>query len=177
MTFTFQDSPYTFTRPAGDTLVWELNSLNPYSPRVSWTVAGAVIDGLTGPLTNTVVVTSAAPEAEPADNLASVTTAATYTPTVRLTAVHFDAVQGGDEAVRIANLGNAPAEIGGWKLTDGESVVVLPSNVTLAAGESVWLAKDAADFRMQFGYAPDFEKDGSDPTVPDLGGGLSLIHI
>jgi hypothetical protein len=101
------------TQPVTGSLVWEIGALPPASPSLTWTVVGLVADGTAGPLTNTVSVTCAAPEANPADNRAGMTTMALYTPTVRLTAVHYDALQGGDEAVQIANLGNAPAEIGG----------------------------------------------------------------
>ena len=167
-----QSSSFTLTQPVTGSLVWEIGALPPASPPLTWTVVGLVADGTAGPLTNTVSVTSAVPEANPADNRAGMTTMAFYTPTVRLTAVHYDALQGDDEAVQIANLGNAPAEIGGWTLTDNEYKykATLPLSATLAAGESIWITRDAVDFYMQFGFAPDFEKNGSDPAVPDLAG-------
>jgi uncharacterized repeat protein (TIGR01451 family) len=175
LTLISQDSPFTFSHPATDTLIWETAALDPYSPPVSWTVTATVGDGLTGTLTNTLSVTSIAPEAELDDNLAIVTTTAIYTPTVRLTAVHFDALGGGDEAVQIANLGNAPAAIGNWSLGAGESAVYVPPDLTLAPGEFIWLARNAADFSLQFGHPPDLEKEGSDPAVPDLSGGWPAL--
>jgi cardiolipin synthase len=168
LVYVYQGSSFTFTRPVTSVLVWEIERLRPGTGPVTWTLTGLVADGTAGPLTNTVAVTSATPEANPADNRANVTTMAWYTPTVRLTAVHFDALEGDDEAVQLANLSGAPAAIGGWKLTDHEGVTVFPAGATLAAGESIWMAKDAAAFRHQFGHPPDYEAGGSDPAVPDL---------
>ncbi len=170
LVFVSQGSSFTFTQPLTSVLVWEMDQLMPSTGPVTWTVSGLVLDGTAGPLTNTIAVTSGAPEANPADNRASVTTMAWYTPTVRLTAVHFDALEGDDEAVQLCNLGGAPAAIGGWKLTDHEGVTAFPADATLAAGEFIWIAKDAAAFRHQFGHPPDYEAGGSDPAVPDLMG-------
>lgn len=168
--FLSQGSPFTLTRPVTNVLVWEIEELVPGTVPVTWTLTGLVLDGTAGPLTNTVVVTSATPEANPADNHASVTTVAWYTPTVRLTAVHFDALEGDDEAVQLANLGPAPAVIEGWKLTDHEGVTTFPPGTTLAAGESIWIARDAVAFRRQFGHPPDYEAGGDDLAVPDMVG-------
>jgi cardiolipin synthase len=163
-----QGSPFTFTHPITSVLVWEIEELAPGTSLLTWTVTGLVVDGTAGPLTNTVGVTSTTPEASSADNTASVMTMAAFTPTIRLTAVHFDALEGDDEAVQIANLSGAPASIGGWELTDHEGVTSFPAGAILAAGELVWVAQDAAAFRHQFGYLPDYEAGGSDPAVPDL---------
>ncbi len=173
--FVSQSSDYAFTRPASGELVWELGALPP-GASVAWTFAGLVADGAAGQVANVIVVASDTPEANFFDNRASVTTEVHYTPTVRLAAVHFHALQGADEAVEIANLGNAPAEIGGWGLADQDMIAVsLPPSVTLAAGQSVWLADEAGAFRAQFGFSPDFEAGANDPTVPDLDGSWPVL--
>ncbi len=175
VTFVSQSSSYAFARPASGELVWELGALPP-GALAAWTFTGLVVDGTAEEVTNVVTVASDTPEANSSDNRASATTEVVYTPTVRMAAVHYSALQGADEAVEIANLGNAPAEIGGWGLADQSLIAVsLPPSVTLAAGQSIWLADEAGAFRAQFGFSPDFEAGASDPTVPDLDGAWPVL--
>jgi cardiolipin synthase A/B len=60
-----------------------------------------------------------------------------------------------DEAVRLANVGSAPVDLSGWRLTDGPSTATLPDGIMLDGGEAMWLARNAAAFAFQFGFDPD----------------------
>ena len=153
-----------------NTLVWPLGDLPPSDLPLTWTVAAQVTAGWSGLFTNVLTVTTVTPEANWIDNRASVATRAIYTPEVCLTAVHYYALQGDDEAVQLFNAGVGTADLGGWSLTDFEGEVSLPAEARLPAGESWWLAKDATTFFDQFGFAPNFEAAGTDPEIPNLVG-------
>jgi cardiolipin synthase len=92
-------------------------------------------------------------------------------PTVILIdALLFDGYETGDsdEAVRLYNAGLASANLSGWSLSDDTSTVTLPPGATLAPGQFLWLANEAAAFQRQFGFAPAYEATDTDPAVPDL---------
>ncbi len=91
---------------------------------------------------------------------------------VLISALHYDPALTGepDEAVELYNPGPGPVNLEGWSLTDGEGRVTFPA-ATLAPGAKIWVARQAADFARQFGFAPAFEY-GADtsPAVPNLTG-------
>ncbi|NJN55472.1 MAG: hypothetical protein HC804_12380 [Anaerolineae bacterium] len=94
-------------------------------------------------------------------------------PAVLIDAVLYDGYESGDadEAVRIRNVSDGPVDISGWQVNDGESsTAVIPLTTTLASGQAIWLAKEGAAFQRQFGFAPDFERTDTLPSVPDLDG-------
>jgi len=171
--FQAQTSPYSFSQPGPGTLRWDAGTLLP-GALVTWTVTGWVADGSENWLTNVVSAASSTAEANPADNQATWDTWAEYLPRVRLTAVHYWALAGDDEAVQISNLGGAPADIGGWYLSDGNSMVDLPTGLALAAGQAVWLAQDESAFQAQFGFAPDYVL-ASWPGLSNIGDEIILL--
>ncbi len=94
---------------------------------------------------------------------------------VLISAVHFDAQATGDEAFRLTNVSTYVVTLTNWIATDGEQTLNLTG--TLAAGQSIWLARNALTFTQQFGFAPDYEyADNSDPAVPNLSGTIPLLN-
>jgi cardiolipin synthase len=165
-----ESSPFTVTRPAPDLLRWDVGAVPAGGQPQSWILVGRVSDSLSGTLTNRALVSSWTSEANPVDNQASVTTVAVCTPTVRLTAVHYAALEGNDEAVQVTNLTGVDIDIGGWTVSDGTTAVAFPTSTTLAGHQSAWVTVEGAAFRSQFGFTPDFERIDSDPEIPNLTG-------
>ena len=86
---------------------------------------------------------------------------------VLISAVHFDAYANGDEGFRLTNVSTQIMTLSNWIASDGEGVLNLSG--TLAAGQSIWIAKRAVTFTQQFGFKPDYEHEANtDPSVPDL---------
>lgn len=92
---------------------------------------------------------------------------------VQITAVLYDGLLSGDadEAVALRNVTDTPVDLSGWSLTDEEAAAVFPAGVVLDAGEQLWIARRAADFRRSFGFGPDFEVTETETAVPNLSGG------
>ena len=67
------------------------------------------------------------------------------------------ALDDADEAVRLVNVGATTVNLGGWRLGDGTAAATLPGGLALAPGAALWLARDAAAFRFQFGHDADME--------------------
>ncbi|MDX1413386.1 MAG: lamin tail domain-containing protein [Candidatus Promineifilaceae bacterium] len=64
----------------------------------------------------------------------------------------FDA----DEAVALRNLGDVPANISGWRISDDLGKVTEPlPDMVIEPGALIWVAGDADAFGKQFGFAPD----------------------
>lgn len=81
-------------------------------------------------------------------------------PSVLIDGLLFDgyALDDADEAIRLVNTGDAPVDIGSWRISDGGSTgTPIPSGVTLAPGAGLWLTGNAVAFRAQFGHAADVE--------------------
>ncbi len=78
----------------------------------------------------------------------------TYLPNsdVRITEIHFDPspTQGQVEFIELANVGTAPAQLGGWEVT-GAGRIALPAGTTLNPGDVAVLCKDAAALKRAFG--------------------------
>lgn len=174
VSFIGQSSAYSFTQKPGG-VVWNVNELPPGEEPITFSIKALVGEDAADLITNSVTVSSPTPEANPDDNRAIVDVPVLHVPIVRLTAVHYYALQTGDEAVRLANLGIDPVDLVGWKLSDNEQSAVFPSGVVLQPGKSIWVARKASDFYAQFGYLPDLEMDGSEPTVPGMMGSWPLL--
>jgi cardiolipin synthase len=89
--------------------------------------------------------------------------------TVLITAVYYDTYLTGepDEAFRLMNISGITLDLSDWTVTDGEGTVTLED--TLGAGQSIWLAREAASFALEFGFSPDYEYGAdTDPSVPNL---------
>jgi len=75
-----------------------------------------------------------------------------------------------EESFSLINLEDQAVNLAGWKATDGEGTVTFPAYL-IAAGQQIWVTKNAASFRTEFGFPPNLEYGGnSDPAVPDLSG-------
>lgn len=80
-----------------------------------------------------------------------------------------------DEAFALHNPGANPIRLRGWQVSDGEGTVTLP-DLTLAGGDILWCARQAAAFSVQWAQAPACEYGGdTDPTVPDAVGSAPLL--
>ena len=106
------------------------------------------------------------------NNCAALTTTVPSPPpaapgSVLISAVHFDAYANGDEGFRLTNVSTQLITLSNWIATDGEGLLNLSG--TLAAGQSIWIARRAVTFTQQFGFRPDYEHEAdTDPLVPDL---------
>lgn len=142
--------------------------------RESWIDRGGIGKGCGKLTTNLIQATSPTTESTPFDNSASASTQIIYpnTAVILVDALLYmgqdKGTRQGDEAVRLRNVGNTPADLSGWTLSDGTSTAVIPAGITLPSGGTLWLAKDAAAFTRQFGYPPALEDANTDPAVPDL---------
>ena len=89
--------------------------------------------------------------------------------TIFITAVYYDTYLTGepDEAFRLINISGSTVDLTDWTVTDGEGTVTLQD--TLLAGASIWIACEADDFTLEFGFRPDYEYGAdTDPAVPNL---------
>ena len=89
--------------------------------------------------------------------------------TVLITAVYYDTYLTGEpeEAFRLMNVSGSGVDLTDWTVTDGEGTIALSG--TLTAGESIWIAQEADDFTLEFGFPPDYEYgEDTDPAVPNL---------
>ncbi|MGD8904005.1 MAG: lamin tail domain-containing protein, partial [Anaerolineae bacterium] len=91
--------------------------------------------------------------------------------TVLITAVYYDTYADGqlDEAFRLQNVSSATVDLAGWTITDGQYEGTITLQGSLAPGESLWIARQAVDFALEFGFSPAYEyQSDTDPAVPDL---------
>lgn len=93
-------------------------------------------------------------------------------PRIRLAALYYDSETSGevDEAFRLWNVGDAPFDLAGYGVGDGQRVVTFPS-LSLAPGAGLWCTGNAVVFARSFGFSSDCEYGAdSDPQVPNLSG-------
>lgn len=99
-------------------------------------------------------------------------TAAQPSSTVLITAVYHDTYLGGepDEAFRLTNVQTQAMVLSSWTISDGEGTLTMPDPpIKFLPGTSLWIAKEADDFALEFGFAPDYEYGAdTDPAVPNL---------
>ncbi|RPJ23323.1 MAG: lamin tail domain-containing protein, partial [Planctomycetaceae bacterium] len=88
--------------------------------------------------------------------------------TVLITAVYYDTYLTGepDEAFRLSNLTSLPIDLLDWTVSDGEGTITLAGE--LPPGAQLWIAKEADDFALEFGFAPTYEYGADTTTVPNL---------
>ena len=176
-TFISQSSPYPFTQPTTGTLVWDLGTLSA-SASAQVALYARVETFAAGVLSNRITATTPITEANPADNAAFCTTTVVFPgqPHLLIEAVLYDGyvLNDYDEAVQLVNVGDAPADLAGWKVCDaasGGTCAVLPQAASLPPGQRIWLAWYGTAFFSSFGFWPDYEKVDTSPDVPNLGGG------
>ena len=91
--------------------------------------------------------------------------------TILITAVYYDTYLTGepDEAFRLMNVGGTTVDLSGWTATDGPSEGTITLQGSLAPGASIWIAREAVGFALEFGFSPAYEYGGdTDPAVPNL---------
>jgi hypothetical protein len=60
-----------------------------------------------------------------------------------------------DEAFRLMNISRTAIDLTSWAVTDGPSEGTVTLSGTLVPGASIWLAREAASFSLEFGFSPD----------------------
>jgi cardiolipin synthase len=99
--------------------------------------------------------------------LAAYTQAASST--ILINAIYYDTylTDEPDEAFQLINVAGVPINLNGWTVTDFEGTVSLTG--ALATGDSIWIAREADDFTLEFGFKPDYEYQAdTDASVPNL---------
>jgi cardiolipin synthase len=99
--------------------------------------------------------------------------------TVLINAVYYDTYLPNepDEAFQLVNVSSGTVDLTGWTATDFEGVITLTG--ALEPGRSIWIARQAISFTLEFGFKPDYEyQSDSDPAVPNLPlhGSLALAN-
>jgi len=81
-----------------------------------------------------------------------------------------------DEAFAIQNVGTRVILLGGWQVTDGEGVIILP-DLMLAPNEIAWCTRKAVDFEAVWGRKAQCEyQEDTDPDVPDATGAAPNLN-
>ena len=98
---------------------------------------------------------------------------------ILIAAAYIDSARSGeaDEALMLWNVGTQIVPLGGWQVESSGKHTSVSSDggLSIAAGQRLWLAAEAAAFRQSFGESPAAEWAGdTDPLVPDLIGKISL---
>ena len=91
---------------------------------------------------------------------------------VLIAAVYYDTylTDEPDEAFRLMNVGSTAVDLAGWTATDGPNEGTISLQGLLAPGASIWIARQAAGFTLEFGFSPAYEYGAdTDPSVPNLG--------
>lgn len=110
----------------------------------------------------------------------SFTVAPATLPPIAINQVYYDTYLAGepDEAVQLLNTtASTVVDLINWTVTDFEGTVTLTG--TLTPGATIWIAREADDFYLEFGFKPDYEyQSDTDPAVPDLAraGTLTLAN-
>jgi hypothetical protein len=98
---------------------------------------------------------------------------------VVIAAAHIDSALTGepDEAILLWNLDGIERPLAGWRLRANGRTATFPitSTVTLPPSGGLWCAKEAASFRLSFGFSPACEWSESDPDVPNLSGSAPAL--
>ncbi len=94
-------------------------------------------------------------------------------PSIQISALYYDTYLTGepDEAFQLYNPLARPVSLVGWQVTAGSRTVVFPAGMELPPRARLWCARQAADFRLSFAFAPGCEYGtDTDPAVPNLAG-------
>ncbi|MDX1663540.1 MAG: lamin tail domain-containing protein [Candidatus Promineifilaceae bacterium] len=177
-TFAGQQSELQWRVVTPDIVVWSANTLSVGAALTVWLTV--TVDAPLGTqLFNHAVAAAGETESAEGNNSASTTTIVESEDGLRvlLGAVLYDGYELGDadEAVQLYNPGAQPVSLGGWRLGDGESELLLPQETLLAPGESLWIARQADAFYRQFGFYPAYELAESVETVPQAAGSWPVL--
>jgi uncharacterized repeat protein (TIGR01451 family) len=180
--YAFDDSGTTPDLSNPSEPVWRVGVLDPDSA-LAFTLTANVSDTISGIVHAILRATSSSAEEQYANNQAQADTAILAAGSVHIVinAVLYDGYElnDADEAVQLRNVGAIDVSIGGWRLSDGSGQAIL-DNGLIAAGETMWLARDANAFARQFGFAPDavvapwpgFANDGDEVLLHSADGAL-----
>ena len=169
------DSGYVIDKPDAHTLVWQVGQVEPGGLH-QFKITTTITTTATGTLENIITVTTSITEINKSNNHDS---ALTIINNGSGTAVLIDAIlpdgwagsDHADEAVSLRNVGDSSVSLNGWQINNKN----LPANITLLPHKVIWLAKDAAAFTTQFGFAPDgFMADW--PTLVNDGDEIALSN-
>ena len=154
LTFIAQSSVLAFTQHSATQLIWTADALTP-TQTATITVTARSLDDFNGMLVNHVQASSQTSETITANNSATATTIVGSV--VLINALHFDAYQGGDEAVELINVTGQAVDLSGWRLFDGSDSAELPP-IILYPHQSIWITDDPSAFRAQFGFDADLSE-------------------
>ncbi len=178
LTYLSDSSGQTPQLSGANQLVWAWTTI-PTATSHSFVLSVTVPASWTTPLENHIYATTAVTETNLSNNHATAVTTfySPFQPQILLDALLYDgwAHADADEAVALRNIGQHPADLSGWEIRNGTNRVrlTLPEGVMLAPGEVLWVTKQAAAFRAQFGHWPDvaFIVTESDPESVAQGTG------
>ncbi len=97
---------------------------------------------------------------------------------VLLYAIYYDTKISNEtnEAVALINTHTQSVNLNGWQLSDDEKTATITTDYWLEPNHIVWFTEGAAKFKVEFGFAPDFEyRDDDDATIPNLSGGAMSL--
>lgn len=174
--FVAQSSALDFRRD-GRLLLWSAGDLPAGTELPAITVTGHISGASPGVISNVVTATTHTTETVLENNSATwgtVIGGGLAGPTLLIAALLYDGYQRDDpdEAVQLVNVGDAPADLSGWKVcdgTDGRSCAAIVSG-TLGVHEVAWLAHGAGDFYTSSGFLPAYAMKGLRPGVAALSG-------
>ena len=89
--------------------------------------------------------------------------------TILINAIYYDTYLTGepDEAVQLINVSAAPITLTNYTLSDFAAVITLTG--VISPNQTIWIARQAQDFSLEFGFKPDYEYHAdTDASVPDL---------
>ncbi|UCG23872.1 MAG: lamin tail domain-containing protein, partial [Chloroflexota bacterium] len=170
--FLADDGHYPLSQPSPGTLVWSIDTVA-VDQHFSINVSATLDSNSAGQITNRAEVSTILTETSLHDNISDFATWIDSTDSsILIDAVYYDGYEkwDRDEAVQLINVGGSSQDLGGWVLSDGFSDAFFPQGINLAPGEGIWIADEAASFRRHFGESPDYEVEGSDPSIPNLTG-------
>ncbi len=165
LTFITQTSPFTFSQPAANSLVWQVGTLPTGTVRLITLTLDAAT-GLSGTVVNVVTATDSA------GRMAIASWSAPAVPYVRLYGLEPANYDGSGESAALINLSPHVVSLDGWSLNDDPVVggVSFPTTATIGPGQILWLAQDAAGFYPIWGFDADWADDVVTRPVPGLEG-------
>jgi uncharacterized repeat protein (TIGR01451 family) len=165
------DSGLPIDEPEPGTIVWTVGSLEPDSI-VSLELTVTIDSAVSGLATNLAEISTAVSETNTSNNSdTAITSVSNEIPLkIIIDAVLYDGYELGDadEAVRLINIGQEPADLTDWQLSDGSAVASFPAGTNLAPGNALWATRAATSFSRQFGFSADIETNETDPGVPEM---------
>lgn len=89
--------------------------------------------------------------------LLPITLAGAASSAILINAIYYDTYLSGepDETFQLINVSARPGDLTNWTATDFEGVITLTG--TLVPGASLWIAREAQSFSLEFGFKPAYE--------------------